>query len=197
MKIHKILLIIVPFIVGCTQPLTAEEYVRQQQLSFSENSTYRFDLLIDSMSKQGNEFGEKFFLIFLSNNCIFCRDLYPSIQELKENTKDYYDTIQHGEFLFYSFFLEQEIEAYTNWIYSLEGAYGDFFDAIYKIRTHSGFSFDFGAQNWPAPIVMFYDVRGVDKGVQIIWLGVPGNTTQDKVIKLANLWTYNNIENYP
>jgi hypothetical protein len=45
--------------------------------------------------------------------------------------------------------------------------------------------------------VIFYDTNSLKKGVQTIWLGVPGNTTQEKAIKLANLWTYTNIDNYP
>jgi len=198
MKNHRILSVIVLFIVGCAQPLTPEEYVRTNQLSFSENASYRFDLLIDSMSKNGNEFGSKFFLLFLRNNCISCNNLYPAIQELKIKTKDYYDTLQHGEFVFYSFFHEEETESYSNWLLTFGSSYIDFMDEISERPLINGYGFDFGnPSSWGAPTVMFYDTNRLEKGVKTIWWGVPGSTTQEKAIKLANLWTYTTIENYP
>lgn len=193
MKISYLLTIILPFVVGCVQPLTPEEFVRQRQLSFSENSTYRFDFLIDSMANNRDAFGEKFFLIFLQNACSFCKELYPAIQELKENTTKYFDESVYGEFLFYSFYREDETEAYENWLTSPDASYDDFIKQLQRIPLVGENTFDF--YDIPTPTLMFYDVRGLEKGVKVIWRGVPGSTTQEKVNKLVNLWTYENIEN--
>ena len=196
MKQKTLFLPIIPLLISCAQPLTPEQYVKQFSASFDENASIRFDSLFESMMKSESTYGDKFLLIYLKDACGFCRDLYPALQELSENSGKYFDTEIHSPFKFYSFFIDDypyEHSGFMNKKYNIDESYFELIEHL----TYRLPSISLNGTQIPTPFIIFYDnnLDGEILSFQTFWTGVPGSTTEEKTLKIARLWDYTNLSN--
>jgi thiol-disulfide isomerase/thioredoxin len=198
MKQKTLFLPIIPLLISCAQPLTPEQYVKQFSASFDENASVRFDSLFESMMKSESTYGDKFLLIYFKDACSFCRDLYPALQELSENSGNYFDTNIHSPFKFYSFFIDDYLYEYSGFMnekYNIDESYFDLIEHIGRNKIPQVYLTDTGI---PTPFIIFFDnnkLNGEILSFQAFWIGVPGSTNEEKILKIARLWDYTNLSN--
>jgi thiol-disulfide isomerase/thioredoxin len=190
---------------------SALTYYRKHQKSMVNAEESDAQKLVDAMLEESNQYGDKFFLLFVDENCPFCKDLQPTIEELSKNLRRYnVDIDSEGAFKFYTIFVDEEYETTettTPWKdFVTENAL--FFERASEVFANSWFYTTFESsqadsyagdindgETLPRPTLFLYDLLlpedAPDRGIsEIVIGGVPGGTSFERAEFLADAWTH-------
>lgn len=191
-----------------------EAYYRNFQKSLRNEETSDAQKLIDAMMEESDEFGTKFFLVFVDSNCAACKLVQPAIKLLVENTSKYYDASEGGEFKVYTIFKDEEIDNASSSInaktpFELFLERNDaFFQAVYDAGLASPyFQLNGGIQESdlqklidetpvvPTPTLILYDLtenNPSDTAISEVMIGVNGADSTTKAELLTDCWLHRN-----
>ncbi len=202
---------------------SAESYYRnfQKKLEGEENSDAQE--LIDAMMEDSDEFGEKFMLIFVQQDCQFCKAAQPGIKELRDNTSRYFGTQeidsvvpvtedQFGEFTFYTIFTDENYDYPEDTtttpferflqrnIAFLERTAEVARNSAYRVNNQltdaSIESLESGENNAiSTPTAIMYDLtaNSPEVGISELLISIPGANLYDKAVILSDAWMHRNL----
>ncbi len=191
---------------------SSEKYYQKYQRSLAGGETSEADKLIDDIQNGDakTSIGEKFFLVFVAEDCQSCKESKEAFEELEKRWKG---TLAPNSddlaFKLVSIFTDEETDETT----SRETAFvqflnrnGDFFteaalvgkDSYYYLNGHSSEN-DLDTleaadpENFLTPTILLVDFSSEDyNGVSEVMFGVSGDTKLQKAELLRDCWDHAN-----
>ncbi len=186
----------------------AQEYFQSNKKSLKDGSKSAADKLVENIydtmtSDAESEYGEKYFLVFVSKTCSECESAYKGIKFLKNNASDY----NIKNFKLYTIYIDEVTDETT----TDKPAFGKFADrnegffnevgaaienSIYysvnqKIDETSLRNFaNADYEKFETPTFLLIDNTEGRKGVSELMFGLPGSGAMERADLLNDCWNH-------
>jgi hypothetical protein len=202
---------------------SAEAYYRNFQKKLEGEEDSDAQKLIDAMMDNSDEFGDKFMVIFVQENCQFCKDAQPALKELVDNTSRYYGTQenngisevtkeQFGTFKFFTIFIDETYDfsedTTTTPFERFLQRNTEFLEKTAEVARNSPYKVNNQLSDVqietlesaetnaiPTPTVIMYDLsdNSPELGISELLISIPGANFYDKAMTLSDAWMHRNL----
>jgi hypothetical protein len=202
---------------------SAEAYYRNFQKKLEGEEDSDAQKLIDAMMDNSDKFGDKFMVIFVQENCQFCKDAQPALKELVDNTSRYYGTQenngisevtkeQFGTFKFFTIFIDETYDfsedTTTTPFERFLQRNTEFLEKTAEVARNSPYKVNNQLSDVqietlesaetnaiPTPTVIMYDLsdNSPELGISELLISIPGANFYDKAMTLSDAWMHRNL----
>jgi hypothetical protein len=187
---------------------SAETYYRKYDKSLDGEENSDAQKLVNAMMENDDQYGEKFFLILVQEDCTGCEEMQPAVDLLRTKTNRFYDKDTFSDFKFYTIFTDEEVDAdkdYTNTAWDRFVDRNDDFlvraaevaeNSWYKVNgyiTESNIEGLEDGSNIVTPTIILFDLTDsnpFELGISEVFFGAAGSTSYEKAELLAHAWTH-------